>query len=117
MTDQVFYIFVNSDLNMSRGQQTAQIVHITQIIVEELVKKIYESRTVLPECLSYKKWIVNPVTVILKATSEQLAELIKLEGAKGFIDSGNRIPDNSLTVVGFYPNNKMSEMVKEYKLL
>lgn len=117
MTEQKFYIFINSDLDMSRGQQTAQIVHITQIIVEELVKKCYESRTVLPECLSYKKWIVNPVTVILKATSAQLAELIKMEGCRGFIDSGNRIPDNSLTVVGFFPNNTMTEMVKEYKLL
>jgi len=100
---------------MSKGQQTAQIVHITQVIVDELVRKCYG----VPgkECMAYMKWKVNPVTVILKATTTQLAELIKMEGSRGFIDSGNRIPDQSLTVVGFFPNNTMSEFVKDFKLL
>ena len=117
MSDHVFYIFVNTDLNMSKGQQTAQIVHITQLIVEELVAKCYESRNIQPECIAYKKWKYCPTTIVLKATTEQLAELRKMNGAREFTDSGNRIPDNSLTVVGFIPNNNMSDSFKDYKLL
>ena len=111
-----FYIFVNTDFDMSKGQQTAQIVHITQIIVEDLVKKCYEIHPAKKECIDYMKWKTNPTCVILRATSIQLDQLIKMDGAKGFIDSGNRIPDNTLTVVGFYPNNTMHDFVKDYKL-
>lgn len=118
MSDQpIFYIFVNSDLGMSKGMITAQIIHITQIITEELVKRCYETSPPPKECINYMKWKNIPTSIVLKATNEQLRELVKMEGAKGFIDSGNRIPDNTLTVVGFYPNATMSDFVKDYKLL
>ncbi len=41
----IFYLMINSDLQMSRGQINAQIVHITQLIVEECVKMSYEFQT------------------------------------------------------------------------
>ena len=117
MSDQpIFYIFVNSDLNMSKGQQIAQIVHITQLITDDLVKQCYEINPIPKHCMAYMIWKRNPVSIVLKATGEQLTKLSKMDGCKGFIDSGNRIPDNSLTIVGFYPNNTMNEFVKEYKL-
>ncbi len=113
----IFYIFVNSDLELSKGQTMAQISHITHVIVEDLIKKCYEVFPTTNECLEYMRWKIIPTTVILKATNNQLKDLIKRPGAKGFIDSGNRIPDNSLTVVGFYPNSTMGDIVKDYKLL
>lgn len=113
----IFYIFVNSDLELSKGQMMAQISHITQVIVEDLVKRCYEVYPISDMCIDYMKWKNNPTTVVLKATTNQLQSLINKPGAKGFVDSGNRIPDNSLTVVGFYPNDAMGEIVKNYKLL
>lgn len=112
----IFYIFINSDLSISKGQQTAQIVHITQIIVEGLVKKCYEMHPPNDDCLNYMKWKINPTCVILRATSKQLQILINMKGAKGFFDSGNRIIDNTLTIVGFYPTTNLEELVKDYKL-
>lgn len=116
MADPVFYIFINSDLDLSKGQVAAQVSHITHIIVEDLVKKCYEIHPPSKECFVYMKWKTNPTTVILKATTEQLRELTKLEGSKCFHDSGNRIPDNALTCVGFNPTNTMHDFVKSYKL-
>ena len=112
-----FYIFVNSDLELSKGQLMAQISHITQVIVEDLVKKCYDVFPTTKECIDYMKWKIVPVTVVLKATTNQFQDLIKMPGAQGFIDSGNRIPNDSLTVVGFYPTDTMGEVVKGYKLL
>ena len=113
----VFYIFVNTDLNMTKGQLAPQISHITQIIVEELVKKCYEEQPPSKECMNYMRWKMNPVTIILKATTSQLQELMKQNNSRHFIDGTDRIPANSLTCVGFFPTNDLDEMVKNYRLL
>jgi len=113
----IFYIFVNSDLNMTKGQIGPQISHITQIIVEELVKKCYEEHPPSKECMNYMRWKMNPITIILKATTSQLQELIKQNNTRYFIDGTGRIPVNSLTGVGFFPTNDLDDMVKDYKLL
>ncbi len=34
----VMYIFVNNDLNMGKGKIAAQVGHIVEIMIEELVK-------------------------------------------------------------------------------
>jgi len=112
-----FYIFVNSNLALSKGQLCAQVSHITQIITEELVKQCYETNPPSPDCIAYMKWKRSPKTVVLKATPNQLTTLLKHPTARGFIDSGNRLPDDSLTVVGFYPSETMDEIVKDYKLV
>lgn len=111
-----FYIFVNSDLGLSKGQSYAQISHVTALIVEDLVKKSYENFPPPKECMDFMKWKILPTTLVYKATGAQLRELIKMPGTKGFIDSCNRIPDNSLTIVGFNPNSTMTDFVKDYSL-
>lgn len=113
----IFYIFVNGDLNMTKGQIGPQISHITHIIIEELVIKCYEEQPPSKECMNYMKWKMNPITIILKATTIQLQELMKQSNARYFIDGTDRIPANSLTCVGFFPNHDMDEIVKGYKLL
>ena len=116
MTAPVLYIFVNTDLDLSKGRIGSQCSHITQVIVEELVRKGYESFPPPKECLDYMRWKQNPKTIILKATVQQLQELQQKPNARHFIDSGDRIPDNSLTCVGFFPNSDMEEFVKSYRL-
>jgi len=39
----VMYIFVNSDLNMTKGKTCSQVAHITQLIVEEVMRQGYET--------------------------------------------------------------------------
>ena len=53
----------------------------------------------------------------MKATTEQLQELMKMDNSRPFYDSGDRLPDNSLTVVGFFPGTDLTEIVKNYKLI
>jgi len=112
----VFYLLINSDLQMSRGQIIAQIVHMTQLIVEECVKMSYEFQVPSKELMDYMKWKMMPTTVILKASTEELKELLKMKNCRGFFDSGNRVKDDSLTIVGFLPSGELSEIVKDYKL-
>ena len=116
MAQPVFYIFVNTDLELSKGRIGSQCSHITQVIVEEIVKKNYETFPTPKVCIDYMRWKQNPKTIVLKADTKQLHELVKRHHAKYFIDSGDRIPDNSLTCVAFPPNNEMEEFVKDYKL-
>ena len=102
---------------MSKHQITAQCCHITQIITDELVTESYELSPPPQECIDYLKWKQNPTTVILRATTEQLQTLKNHPNTRHFIDSGNRIVDNSLTCVGFFPCDNLKDMVKDYKLL
>jgi peptidyl-tRNA hydrolase len=113
--DPIMYIFINSDLNLSKGRMIAQACHVTSIIIENIIRQGYEVAPPPPSYFTFMKWRKQCTKIILKATTEQLKELMKLEGAVHFIDSGDRIPDNSLTVVGFPPSATMD--VKEYKLL
>lgn len=112
----IFYLLINSDLKMSRGQIDAQIVHITQIIVEECVKQSYESQIIDSQVMNYMKWKLSPTTVILKANTEQMNELLKNKNCRGFFDSGNRIKDSSLTIIGFLPSDDLDDIMKDYKL-
>lgn len=124
----VMYIFINSDLSMSKGQIAAQCCHITQLITEDLVKKSYEMYPAPSECFDYMKWKNNPTTIILKANTEQLnsiknltnhpnlSNISNLPNPVCFYDSGNRISEPSLTAVGLYPSSNYHDMVKNYKL-
>ena len=113
----VLYIFVNQDLDMSKGLIAAQVAHITQIIVEDLIRKSYECSPPPKEVIDYMRWKMKPTVVIMRAPDAQLRELLQLPNSKYFVDSGERIPNNSLTVVGFYPNAIMHDKFKDYKLL
>jgi peptidyl-tRNA hydrolase len=112
----VFYILINSDLQMSKGQINAQIVHITQLIVEECVKMSYETIKISEEIVNYMKWKKNPKCVILKASNEELLKLLNHKYCRRFYDSGNRIKDESLTIIGFLPSSDLNELFTDFKL-
>lgn len=113
----VMYIFVNSDLNMRKGKTAAQVGHVVQKVTAEVVRMVYELSPPPKQCFDYLRWEKEPTKVVLRASTEQLRDLMKMKEARHFIDSGNGIPDNSLTVVGFFPGTDLEELVKNYKLL
>lgn len=111
-----FYVFINNDLNMNNGQIVAQVSHITHVIVNELVSRAYSEPVLSKEVENYLLWNKIPKTVVLKANQKQLEELKSRDYARHFIDSGFRIPDNSLTVVGLLPG-VYENISAGYKLL
>ena len=113
----VMYIFINEDLKMSLGKAIAQCCHIVYLITEDIVRKGYEVFPVTETYITFMKWKQECTKIVLKATTDQLKELMKIRGAYHFIDSGIRgLPDNSLTVVGFAPSTDLDEIAKDYKL-
>ena len=99
--DNNMYIFVNNELKMSTGKIASQVGHVVLKIVEYLL-----NNKKLSEYLRYREWKKNGQTkIILKATENDLIELIKLPESKYILDAGKtQISPNSLTVVGFFPN-------------
>jgi peptidyl-tRNA hydrolase len=100
------YIFINADLKMSKGRVSAQVGHIVGKIVEQLVRDGYENFHPTADYIQFMQWRDNPVKIILKATTAELVELMKLDGSHHFIDTNNRFPDNSITCVAFNPGMK-----------
>lgn len=114
----VMYIFVNKDLNMTKGKTCSQVAHLTQTIVEEIIRTGYETYPVPESYFTYMKWRTNCTKIILGASEEQLKEIIKWPESRYIIDDGQtQVNPGSLTCVGFPPNSKMKEIVKDYKLL
>lgn len=101
------YFFVNADLKMTPGKVASQVAHVSQFITEEIIRSGYEKRPPPESYFTYMIWKKNCIKIILSATKEQLLELQKLPESRSVIDNGQtEVPDNSLTVVGFFPEQK-----------
>lgn len=112
------YIFVNSDLSMTKGKTCSQVAHCVQLITEEIIRSGYEIVPTPKYYFTYMKWKLHCTKIVLKASTDELKELIKMNEARYIIDDGNtQVPPNSLTVVGFYPSTTLGELVGKYKLL
>lgn len=118
--DLKMYIFVNNDLHMTSGKISSQVGHIVHKIVDELVRNGYENFPPSVEYMNYMKWNKNCTKIVLKATEDQLKELLKLSNTRSFYD-GNKttqVPEGSLTVVGFFPCVNIDGInIDNYKLL
>lgn len=114
----IMYIFVNKDLDMTKGKICSQVAHVTQLIVEEIIREGYEAYPPSESYIIYMKWKQQCTKIILKASEEELKELLKLKGARYIIDNGQtQVKPNSLTAIGFYPSSEMEGVVKNFKLL
>lgn len=113
------YIFINSDLNMTSGKIASQACHITHQIVEELIRNGYEQFPPSPEYMTYMKWNKNCTKIILKASNNELLDLLKLPNSRAFYESGQttQVPINSLTAIGFFPCSTMDYVTHTFKLL
>ena len=119
MSGLVMYILVNNDLQMGKGKIAAQVGHVVQQIIEDIIIKKYESKKILNICKDYDGWKNSGCAkIILKATKEQLEILKNMDNARFVIDAGKtQIEAGSLTVVGFPPTKTLGNIMKDYKLL
>jgi peptidyl-tRNA hydrolase len=119
--DPIMYIIVNSDLKLTVGQVASQVAHIVHLIVEENMQNAYESYPVPESYVTYLKWRYNPVTIVKKASEEQLNELLNTDGAKSFHDETynkqTKMKSQHLTVVGFSPSCTLEPTMNLYDLL
>ena len=109
---ETMYIFINTTLKMGHGKAAGQVGHLVQTIIEDILMLGMTSKV-------YKRYIdwkeSGSTKIVLKATQEQINELIKCDGAHFVIDAGKtQIPSGSMTVVGFYPCK--TNQFSEYKL-
>ena len=106
---------------MRKGKIAAQVGHLTQLITQEIVTKGFTYIGLNPpdEVIRFNKWSQEGAKkIVLKATGEQLQEIIKMKEARHIIDQGRtQIPANSLTVAGFFPSTENYEYCKQFKLL
>lgn len=114
------YIILNNDLHMGKGKLVSQGSHVVSKITRNL-EKMCNDKPKSDQVTKYKKWLKNgEAKIVLKATTLQLEELLKLPESEYIIDAGRtQIAENSLTAVGFYPNTKttMGKILGNYSLL
>lgn len=117
----VMYIVVNNDLKMSSGKTASQVGHAVQLITEEIMRIGYESTNMEEKkhYMTYMKWRQHCTKIVLKASNDELNNLLKIDIARPIIDDGQtQVAPNSLTVVGFYPSSTIgNEYLKDFKLL
>lgn len=118
-SDYVMYIFVNSDLKMTSGKVASQVGHIVHSIVDECVRDGYESFPPTSKSIAYQSWNSCCTKIVLRATQEEMGEILKREDARPFYDSGRTTQgsNDALTVVGLLPGPWNEELVQKFKLL
>ncbi len=117
--EHTMYIFINNDLNMGKGKIAAQVGHIVEIMIEELVKAELTSTKKKSFLEDYNIWKrTGRKKIILKATEEEIKQLSQLDGAHCVVDAGlTQIPSGSMTVVGFLPSSTKKDTFSKFKLL
>ena len=115
----VQYFIINSDLTMTKGKCCSQVAHASQEITEKIMRNAYESRSAPKEYSTYMKWkSTGCAKIVLKASEEQLRQLMKRDDCIAIIDAGRtQVDHGSLTCIGFYPGSDLSDLFKDYKLL
>jgi PTH2 family peptidyl-tRNA hydrolase len=113
------YVLVNTDLKMTKGKIASQVGHVVGCITEEIIRKSYESDTINKDYISYMNWKNSgSAKIILKASQNEITKFIEKPKTIHIIDEGRtQIEPNSLTVLGFYPSNTLSNELKDFKLL
>ena len=119
MSDPVMYIVINNDLNMSKGKIAAQVGHVVEIIIEELVRAELISTKKKSFLEDYKVWKnTGRAKIVLKANDEEIKHLSMLDNARCVIDAGlTQVAPGSMTVVGFLPSKTNKDILNKFKLL
>ena len=115
----VLYVVINNDLNMGKGKIAAQVGHVIEDIIEELVRAEMSSTKKKSFLDDYKIWKYNGrAKIVLKGTTQELLQLCEVDGARYVRDAGKtQIEAGSLTAVGFFPSRTKKELLKNFKLL
>jgi peptidyl-tRNA hydrolase len=113
----VMYLIINQSLDMGKGKIAAQVGHVVQMIIEDLLKR---NNVSTDDVDIYNKWRRSGMAkIVLKTNQQQMDELILLPKSRHVRDHGRtQVPANSLTAVGFLPCSKQHNyQFKDYKLL
>lgn len=117
----VMYLVVNKSLNLTAGKIAAQIGHLVEYLIEDLLT--YRREGIIwtnDEELSYVEYRNTGTTkIILKADEDQWSEL-KVLAEVIIVDEGRtECPPNSETVLGFFPMRKSEapDVIKKLSLL
>ncbi len=112
------YILVNDDLKMGKGKIAGQVGHVVGSITEKIITEHYKKHN-NDVYNRYVEWKNNGCAkIILKATEAQIKSYMNKPETMYILDLGRtQIPENSLTVIGFYPSSNLKEEFKNYKLL
>lgn len=115
----ILYVIINNDLNMGKGKIAAQVGHVIETIIEELVLAEVHGQKKKTFLDDYNIWKNNGrAKIVLKGSSSQLYELCKLDEARYIRDAGKtQVAEGSLTVVGFFPSKNKKDLLKDFKLL
>lgn len=109
------YIFVNTSLGMGKGKIGAQVGHVVQMVIEDLLLK---NNVTQQDLMAYPRWKSSGMAkIVLKASQEEMDRLILLPHARYVRDAGRtQIPSGSLTAISFPPTADGSPF-SHYKLL
>ena len=112
----IMYVIINKDLKMTPGKVAAQVGHVTQFVIEQLVAETYESAIHSEHCINYMKWKGEPTKVILRGTTEELLYASKRDDTKYMFDPPRPDAEPKMTAVAFFPSNTLGKLMKKYDL-
>lgn len=117
--EQSMYIIVNNDLNMGKGKAISQAAHAVEVVTEKLVSAMYESSLPKDIIVNYKKYMITGRRkIVLRASQEQMCDLMKEKDAVYIVDEGlTQIPKDSLTAIAFFPSSDNKERFSHLKLV
>lgn len=115
------YLVLNNEIGLTTGQACAQASHITQVIVEDIIRDTYECVSLPDYCASYVAWSENPVCIVKGAPTAKLLELKDLPFTKCYYDDvfnkKTQTKTNHITAVGFYPGHCDRKFVDDLDLM
>jgi PTH2 family peptidyl-tRNA hydrolase len=119
MSNPVMYLIINNDLNMGKGKIAAQVAHVVELIIEELVRAELSSTKKKSFLEDYNLWKkTGRAKIVLKATEEEIKQLSRLDDARYIIDTGlTQVEPGSMTAIGFLPSCTKKNILNKFKLL
>lgn len=118
------YFVVNGDLHMGKGKIASQVAHACGVITEEITRWLHCEWRLHPEqddyTEKYQEWRFHMTKIVLVAPEKELRYLIGQypNCCRYIVDAGlTQIPENSLTVIGFFPGAPVKDVLKDFKLL
>lgn len=115
--ESTMYILVNKDLKMRPGKSSSQTAHVGQQVTHKILtdtsKKYYQE---------YMKWYNSgSKKIVLSVTYAEIIKIIEETKDKYpcvvINDAGRtQVEPGSLTAIGFYPNDELTDLMRPYKL-
>lgn len=107
---------------MGCGKIASQVGHGVQAIVADCERAIASGTKISPRLLAYAGWSLSPTKVVLKASQEEMEELLASQEDEAFPvydeNATTQVPSGSFTVLAFYPRpTSEGDEFKTFKLL